>query len=181
MPLGELAQRVIARCPGVAIPTLGSVRESISQEQTIEDIAQDVAVAMLLAVRRGALLAAAPCIYAWLVTVVRRVAIDAARRVALLALVARPTDDESSNCEPAVATTGQSGSALDPERTNLRSLLEENSGLIQHFTNAELAVVRLWASGLQGKLIAAMLGINAGAVRLRLMRARRRLWALTNA
>lgn len=188
LPLGELCQQLRSRqLRIVRSPWL--VREALATDKEhIRDLMQEVALAMVLAIRRGAIRAARPVVYTWVRQVAYRITCEKSRGAALALLtgvsLSDAVDDDDPNPPEAGPTAGVTGRQLgeaenaDDIIDNLRQLDHLLTEVIPaNLTDGQELVFIRRIQGASHQEIAQELGISEGAVRLRLMHARRKLAA----
>jgi RNA polymerase sigma factor (sigma-70 family) len=170
---------------------LQTVRDRLAHdEELVADLVQDVALAFVRAVQRGAIDAARPVVYRWIETTSARIAREKSRADAITLLVGahlsedNTKDGEEPRSPEPIPTAGVLGrplsegegpEALSDIRTELRELLF--AAVPANLTCAQQLVFTRWVEGASHQQIARELAISEGAVRLRLMQARRRLAA----
>jgi DNA-directed RNA polymerase specialized sigma24 family protein len=177
LPLGRLFARLRGRCPaGVPLPVPSAVRSALARdEQLIDDATQEVAIAVWRALQRGRIRAARPCVYSWLCTVVPRVARRVGLRAAPLLMVAARGEDDVVVDAPASYCFGAGHLNAVCERDRYARLVVVRPSLVWRLSTGERTVFAKWLQGERCVDIARELGLSAGAVRLRLLRARRLL------
>jgi DNA-directed RNA polymerase specialized sigma24 family protein len=153
------------------------VRFDLANGNDVDDLVQDVAVAFVHAVRRGRVAAARPAIYRWFQQTVCFLVPERARQSALSGLTGAsltmgPSNDNGSEGEPS-SDELLFGGWPTPEEACAR--VEGAQIRTAGLTPGQREVVVLQARGAGTAEIAQTLGITEGAVRLRLMQARRRL------
>jgi len=176
LPLRKVCARL--QVSGIAIRrSPGLVRFDLANGNDVDDLVQDVACALTVAVRRGRLVAARPAIHRWFEQTIYFLVPERSRQSAITALTgaslsARPANDNESEedqpNEPLIF-----GSGPNPEEA-----CEANDGArarLASLTAAQREVVVLASWGWPTTDIAYHLRISVVAVRLRLMQARRRL------
>lgn len=188
-PLAQLCRQLRNATADIFCRNPEAVRyELMSDRALIEDLVQDVALAMIEAIRREKLCAARAAIYKWIERATYRIVKDRIREAALQALTGTVLvlrDDEEMTVAPLQPLAGLDGAAIvvgsefATGATNafyLRDLLSD-SNRHRVLTEAQREVVIRWAAGHSANDIAEDLQISPVAVRLRLMQARRRLAA----
>ncbi len=179
LPIGEILARLRARTPGVALPTIEAVQAALAQDdELVHDLEQDVALALFGAMGRGGVRAARAVVHQWLSTTVPRVVRRKARGPALLAFAAAPSVDHEIVEIPTAGLSPETEPVADASpRSQVRALVEDRPDSLDELTDAEREALELWLAGVTGADSAVVLGITPGAVRLRVMRARRALEA----
>lgn len=177
LPLGHLCAR-LGRAKVAIQRSPGRVRGELKRDDTlVEDLVQDVATAMVKAVRAGRLYAARPAIYVWLETTTERVVRDRSRQAAMIGLAGvlmseSPQNDHDGDAEPPSIDTlvFSSGEAADEALDRKRHEVVFLRGL----SKAQRPVVVACARGERYEDIASALRVSVGAIRLRLFQARKR-------
>ena len=175
LPLGRLCLRLTASHVNIRrSPAL--VRIDLAESAEVDDLVQEVACAMASAVKRGKLVAARPAIYRWIEQTVYWLVPERSRQTVIAALTGAPlalapandNAGEPSEVERIVFASGET-----PEDTYARR--EDARERMGRLTRGQRDVFERAAEGMDHAEIAIDLGISQGAVRLRLMQARRRL------
>jgi len=146
----------------------GAVREALSRLLP-NDISQDIAIALLLAIRRGALRASYHCIRAWLRKAVSFTVRKQVRQPATLCFAAgRLTvqDSEEEREDPAEAHARVEIECL----VELRERLAWLSGILEP---RQFAVLKARIEGAEYEAIGAKFGLTPGNARILLCRARK--------
>jgi RNA polymerase sigma factor (sigma-70 family) len=152
------------------------VRADLAKSAEVDDLVQEVACAMASAVRRGKLVAARPAIYRWVERTVYWLVPERSRQTVIAALTGAPLAIEPANdnaragseLERIVFSSGETPEDTYARREDLRERMSV-------LTRGQRDVFERAAEGMDHAEIAIDLGISPGAVRLRLMQARRRL------
>jgi RNA polymerase sigma factor (sigma-70 family) len=190
LPLARLRRKL--EQAGVPIRrSLQTVRERLASDaELVADLVQDVALAFVRSVHRGAIRGARPVVYRWVEKTAARITREKSRGDAISLLSGARLSEgkpkpgfEPSPPEPdPVADVlgrplGDNRGADEQSdvRTQLRHVLF--AAVPANLTCAQQLVFTRWVEGASHQDIARELGISEGAVRLRLMHARRRLAA----
>lgn len=172
--INRTAARIREWCPAVAFSPNSAVRIALSRDEgLVAELSQEVAIALLGAVRRGAVRAAAPVVACWLMTAVPRIVRRRVRAAVILAITAAPTDD--ARCEPPVGPVVhlEAYEFGADERGAFR--VSCVTPLLADLTESERTVFASWRDGEEVGAIARRLSISRTAASLRLMRAKRRI------
>jgi RNA polymerase sigma factor (sigma-70 family) len=150
------------------LPRAASVRAGLcANEQFLDDLVQDVGLALLLAVRRGAVRASLSVVRSWLAVTVQRLASDRVRSAARLMFAAgdepRDDDDGTSSHEPRVESNAA-------RLADARMWVER---LAEVLGPRDFWVVRAWFEGWSHKEIGEACGLSEPYARVVLHRALR--------
>lgn len=161
--------------PGVARSSLTAIVCGLMNDgHTKEDIEQEINIAM--AMGHTTIRAARPAIYGWLKTVVPRVMARYLQPVLREMVWLAPTDDE--NCVVDVADAHAPAEAANDnagDRGWYRDLLRSSPDAALALSDGERVALEGWLAGKSSSELAGELGITPSGVRVRLMRARRKL------
>ncbi len=154
---------------------VGAVRRALAcgDADIIDDILQEVAVALLTAIRAKPIRASASVLEAWFRTAVPRIAGRTARERAVLLFAAgdaNPSEDYGAGREPE-----EVGTSHDPDPdwlADAKRLIGEARELLPRLPQPlERTIVEAWLSGDEPGEIAENLGMNPATVRTKLFRA----------
>lgn len=184
LSLGRLWLRMEDRCRGVVRPSAPLVREAMSRDAgVVEELVQDVALALWEAVARGAVRGAYAALEGWCAVVVPRIVRRRARAAVIVCASADPRAsgaDDPRYVEPAVAplvfgAANDNGRSTPDARLEYRALVSERPMLIGRLTPLERDAFEAWLDGQDPAEIARAQDATPVCIRLRLLRARRRI------
>jgi DNA-binding NarL/FixJ family response regulator len=176
LPLAVRSARIRARCPrGVPLPRLGAVRGALART-VVDDMMQEVSIAIWLTLLRGGIRAARPVVHRWLRTSVPRIVRHNGQNEAFLALLSAPCEQEAMR-ELGVVPAAQEVEA-DSEDGSGANILGFDQRLVDKLPRRQRETMTLVLAGVTNAEISKRLNIRPVTVRVHLARARRCLDAL---